>query len=90
MAQVYSTYEAKAKFSEIMRNVRAGKRVVISFRCEHVAEVRPIAGAEESVAERLRRFEDEGVLLRAPADGPRLRPVARRPGALARFLSSRE
>jgi prevent-host-death family protein len=90
MAQAYSTYEAKAKFSEIIRKVRAGKRVVISFRGEPVAEIRPIAGPEETVAERLQRMADEGILLEAPAGGRRLRAIARRPGALARFLRSRE
>ena len=90
MAQVYSTYEAKAKFSEIIRKVRSGKRVVISFRGEHVAEVRPIDAPEETVAGRLRRLEDEGVLVGAPAGGQRFRPIARRRGALARFLGTRE
>ena len=32
MAHVYSTYEAKARFSEVIRKVRAGQRVVIAYR----------------------------------------------------------
>jgi prevent-host-death family protein len=90
MAQVYSTYEAKAKFSEIIRKVRAGKRVVISFRGEQVAEVRPLEAAEETIAARLRRLEEDGVVVGTPASIGRLGPVARRRGALARFLGSRE
>ncbi len=90
MAQVYSTYEAKAKFSEIIRKVRAGKCVVISFRGEHVAEIRPIEAAEETVAGRLQRLEGEGVLVGARARGKGFRPIVRKPGALARFLRSRE
>ena len=39
MARVYSTYEAKAKLSEILRKVRAGQKVGISYRGELVAEV---------------------------------------------------
>jgi prevent-host-death family protein len=90
MAQVYSTYEAKAKFSEIIRKVRAGRRVVITFRGEPVAEVRPIAPAEETVAARLRWLEEEGVLHRPAGDGRALRAVVRKRGALSRFLESRE
>ena len=32
MARVYSTYEAKAKLSEILRKVRAGQSIGISYR----------------------------------------------------------
>jgi prevent-host-death family protein len=90
MVRVYSTYEAKAKFSEIIRRVRGGRRVVIAFRGEHVAEVRPIASVEETVDERLRRLEDEEVLIDPEREGRELCPVVRKPGALARFLGSRE
>ena len=38
MAVTYSTYEAKAKFSEVIRKVRAGQRVVIAYRGEEIAE----------------------------------------------------
>jgi len=85
----YSTYEAKAKFSEIMRKVRDGQRVIISYRGEEVAEVRPYRRAmsnEEAFAE----LVDRGVLLPATERRGDLAPIARRPGALARFLESRE
>ena len=39
MTTTYSTYEAKAKFSEIMRKVREGKHVYISYRGKEVAEI---------------------------------------------------
>ena len=42
MESVYSTYEAKTKFSELLRKVRQGGRVVITFHGEPVAEIRPI------------------------------------------------
>jgi len=90
MVKVYSTYEAKAKFSEIIRRVRGGKRVVIAFRGEHVAEVRPIGSAEETVDARLSRLEDEGVLIGPEGERRELRPVVRKAGALSRFLGSRE
>ena len=43
MADVYSTYEAKAHFSEILRKVRSGRPVRISYRGEEIAEVRPLS-----------------------------------------------
>lgn len=41
MAKIYSTQEAKARFGEVLRRVRSGERVVISFRGEPIAEVSP-------------------------------------------------
>ncbi len=89
MPSTYSTYEAKAKFSEIMRRVRNGERVIVSYHGKEVAEIRPV---EESrpLAAALRDLEDEGILSPAPTESGDLAPLARRPGALARFLESRE
>lgn len=86
----YSTYEAKAKFSEIIRKVRAGHRVVIAYRGQEVAEIRPILASEEGLEGSLSRLEDEGVLSRRRQPAGPLRPLAKKPGALARFLESRE
>lgn len=85
----YSTYEAKAKFSEILRKVRAGQRVVIAYHGEEVAEIRPIE-KKKTLAASLRELEEQGVL--SPLVQPRrdLAPVARKEGALARFLDSRD
>ena len=91
MARTYSTYEAKAKFSEVLRRVREGERILIAYRGEPIAEIRPIEKPKESFEGRLRRLEKEGVIDRPkckPA-GP-MRPLARRPGALARFLAERD
>lgn len=88
----YSTYEAKARFSEILRQVRAGESVLITYRGTEVAEIRPIA-ARESLEERLERLERSRVLasgVRKATQGRTLEPVAERPGALGRFLKSRE
>ncbi len=90
MTSIYSTYEAKAKFSEIIRRARGGHRVVISYRGKPVAEVRPIQTGEISLADRLKDLEEEGVLSRPAKPVGRLTPIARRPGALRRFLDSRE
>lgn len=86
----YSTYQAKARFSEILRQVRAGDSVLITYRGTEVAEIRPIT-SDETVEARLERLEKAGVLTRAAAAGATpLRPLAQRPGALERFLESRD
>lgn len=90
MAHTYSTYEAKAKFSEVMRKVRAGQRVVIAYRGEEIAEIRPLERAPTSLAKTLGKLEDQGILSRHPGRIGPLRAVARKPGALKRFLESRE
>jgi prevent-host-death family protein len=89
MADVYSTYEAKARFSEVIRKVRGGKRVVVEYHGEPVAEILPIAAAPQPFNRRIASLERAGVV--APrSGGSSYRPVARRPGALKRFLAERE
>ncbi len=90
MGQEYSVYDAKAKFSEIIRKVRAGQSVTVSYHGEPVAEIRPIRPQGFALEDRLRRMEDRGVVVRSSAGAGRLRRVARRPGALQRFLSDRD
>ena len=88
MSKIYSTYEAKAKFSEIMRLVREGRSVTISYHGKPMAEIRPVEQPGKDIAGRLDHLEDLGVLLRD--DGAReLTAVKRRPGSLARFLKDR-
>ena len=92
MPTTYTTYEAKAKFSEIMRRVRNGERVIVSYHGTEVAEIRPIEQSKP-LESTLREMESEGIL--SPASPPSafsgdLVPLARRPGALDRFLESRE
>ena len=89
MVVAYTTYEAKARLSEIVRKVRAGQRVVISYRGQDVAEVRPIE-AERSLEATLRRHREQGTVGPAGKRVGDLRPAGRRPGALKRFLESRD
>ncbi len=89
MAQIYSAYEAKAKFSEILRKVKAGQRIIISYRGEEVAEICPII-APQSLEASLKQLETEGVISPPARQDSELKPIAKRPGALARFLASRE
>ena len=90
MALTYSIYQAKARFSEVIRRVREGRVVTISYRGEPVAEIRPIERQpEQTTEERLAELERRGVLVRSAIPRQTFRPVARRPGALARFLAER-
>ena len=90
MDLVYSTYEAKARFSEVLRHVREGRTVTISYRGVPVAEVRPFEQTSGTIEERLKELRRRGIL--QPAHGPKqpFKPVARLPGALERFLAERE
>jgi prevent-host-death family protein len=90
VGRVYSTYEAKAKFSEIIRRVREGQRVVIAYRGQEVAEITPIETGKSGFADRLKRLEAEGAVSSAPKLVGSLKPVGKRRGALKRFLESRD
>ena len=90
MTLIYSIYEAKARFSEVIRHVREGRTVTISYRGEPVAEIRRIQRhRQQTIEERLDDLQRRGVLVRSGTPGQTLQPVARRPGALARFLAER-
>jgi prevent-host-death family protein len=91
MKRSYSLYEAKARLSEIIRQVREhGVGVTISYHGRPVAEIRPIAGeATDPVEARFRELLQSGVLSAPHARGE-LKPIARRPGALERFLAERD
>ncbi len=91
MAITYSVYEAKARFSEVIRQVRAGKTVIVSYRGEPVAEIRSIAHQPRpTLDERLRDLERRGSLVRSATARRTFEPVERRPGALSRFLAERD
>lgn len=89
MGLLYSTYEAKARFSEILRQVRRGKTVTVSYRGEPVAEIRSITPDRETLDQRLDDLTRRGIIV--PSGQPRepLRMLQRRPGALRRFLDDR-
>jgi prevent-host-death family protein len=88
----YSTYEAKARFSEILRKVRRRQRVVITNRGKPIAQVVPFEGSEDEddLAGRLASLEEEGLVTRHAGSLDDLRPLVRSRGALARFLQDRD
>lgn len=82
----YSIYQAKARFSEIIRMVKARRRVIISERGVPVAEIIPyIQNRSEKLADRVARLAKTGSIL--PCKGP-FHPerLAYRPGSVGRFL----
>ena len=90
MTDTYSTYEAKAKFSEILRKVREGRHVYITYRGREVAEIKPIEKREETMEERIQKLKEQGILSGPEDRNAPLEPIAKRPGALKRFLEERD
>ncbi len=90
MTLIYSIYEAKARFSEVIRRVREGRTVTVSYRGEPIAEIRSIERQREpTLDERLDDMERDGSLVASAIPRRTFRPVERRPGAQARFLAER-
>ncbi len=95
MPKQYSLYEAKAKLSQLVRQVReGGQPVTITVHGRPVAELRPIEAVPESksVEDRHAELAQAGhiypVAVRA---GQHKFPLGvRTPGALQRFLADRE
>ena len=90
MRDTYSLYEAKARLSAIISRVREGHRVVVTVHGKPVAEIRPLEPAAPGLEERIAQLTDRGILVTPgePAGPPAT--VARRPGALGRFLADRD
>ena len=90
MATTYSTFDAKSKFSEVIRRVRDGESVIVSFQGDPIAEVKPVADANKTTMEKhLEELERQGVLIRRRGPRRGFRSLGRRPGALKRFLQER-
>jgi len=90
MGSRYSIYEAKTHFSEIIRQVKRRRAVVITDRGREVAQVvgiHPAGGLDE----RLEALREAGIVSGpvAPGRPGNLKPIARKPGALKRFLAER-
>ena len=89
MAITYSTYEAKSRFSEVIRQVREGNTVTVSYRGVPVAEIRPFQRAPQTVEERLDELERRGALQRPQGPRTPFKVGEYKPGALQRFLEDR-
>lgn len=96
MRHEYTLYEAKAKLSALMRQVREGHTITITVHGTPVAELRPVeAKAVPTLADRLEEFERRGELTPAPRSVQETVSAWQalkkqvKPGALARFLEDR-
>lgn len=87
--ETYSISEAKARFSEIIRQVREGQTVTVTYRGKPIAEIRPIAKPPQTIEERLEEMEREGTLVRSTLLRRPFRVGVPEPGALERFLADR-
>lgn len=83
----YSIYDAKAKLSELLRQVKAGQHVTITERGKPIARVSPYSSLS-SVEDRLQDLAARGYA-RVAETGP-LRPHKRVRGGLKRFLKDRD
>ena len=98
MKNIYSTTEAKAKFSEVLESVRKGETITVTYRGKAVAVIRPVSEEpaesapkkKQTAEERLEEMRREGTL--GPARGPRkpFKPVAHWQGAVEWLLSERD
>ncbi|MEA2343306.1 MAG: hypothetical protein QOF63_1475 [Thermoanaerobaculia bacterium] len=90
MPKTYSTYEAKARLSELLAHVRKGDVVTITHRGEAVAEVTPVIRPNTTIAQRLEELRRKGVLSFPTTNAKReFKGLVKKPGALRRFLDSR-
>ena len=84
----YSVQEVEGHIAEILRRVREGERVILSEAGRDVAEIRPLSESQEE--EELQELQTRGILGPLVKPEGTLSPMAERPGALARFLESRD
>ena len=90
MKSNYSIYEAKTHLSEIIRQVKLKRQVIITERGRPVARVVPLEPTQ-SLEDRFSELEMANIISPKPAVKPAgLRAVAKRSGSLSRFLQARD
>lgn len=88
----YSIYDAKSRFSEVLRQVKARREIIITERGKRIARIVPYEpGEEETIDERMARWQAEGKV--TPAEAPpaaiEVAPHGKSPGLLQQFLAER-
>jgi prevent-host-death family protein len=82
----YSIYQAKARLSEIIRMVKARRRVIISERGVPVAEIIPYTNDQsEKFADRIERLVKSGSIL-SKKEPFQFKTLIDHPGAVEGFL----
>ena len=89
-ADTYTTYEAKAKFSEVLRKVRGNRRVIVTHHGTAVAIISPLPQGDDEIESAYQRGIEAGLIAPATNDSTVLSCVAKRKGGLQRFLDERE
>lgn len=84
----YSIYEAKAKFSEVIRRVKKGESITITERGKPTALISYIEEKEQP-SERIQRLIAEGALIPAKKRFKVQRTGINIKGAVERFLADR-
>lgn len=89
MRPPYSKYEAKARFSEVLRHVPEGRTVTTSNREDPVAEIQRLSKKPTTLEARVAELERQGAIV--PPVGPPepFTPGPPLPGTLAEFLAER-
>jgi len=88
MKSKYSIYEAKTHLSEILRQVRDNREVVITDRGKDVARVVPAVDMS-NFEKRIEALKRAGVIKPATSRPSGIKPIAHIPGALREFLETR-
>jgi len=88
MKTKYSVYEAKTHLSQILRQVKQNRSVVITDRGHEVARVVPVVDST-NFEKRVAAMEKAGLITPATGRPSDIKPIAYRPGALKRFLETR-
>ena len=83
----FSTYDAKSRFSEVLRRVREGRTVTVTYQGAPVAEIRPLDRSGGTSA-RMEWLRGRGVVIAPENKARKLAPIARRPGAYDALVSS--
>jgi prevent-host-death family protein len=95
MPDEYPLYDAKAKLSALVREVREGRSFVITVHGKPVAELRPYEPPPkaQTLAERIAELTAKGLITPSrlvPGETGSLRVGPHIPGALQRFLDDRD
>lgn len=90
MRNTFSLYEAKAKLSAIVRMVREGQTVVVTLHGKPVVEMRPVESRGAGIDERIDELTERGIIVHKQSENTPRAAIARRQGALARFLAGRD
>jgi len=78
--------EAKARLSELLRDVQAGREWVITERGKPIARLVPASAPRGPLEDRLRRLEEAGVVERRPVSQYSLSPPLPLTGEFARRI----